>query len=148
MAFSPGDHVHVATFGKGIVREVRNGGRYLIEVKGRSMVVRAEQLAPLEPRKARPAAATSVPPAIPETLTRSHAPGSLDLHGMTAEGAVAALDEFVNDAILAGIDEVRVIHGRSGGILKEAVHRRLAQLPAIRFFRVDPGNPGVTIVQF
>ncbi len=42
--FRPGDHVHVASFGKGVVREVRNGGRYLVELKGRSMVVTGSQI--------------------------------------------------------------------------------------------------------
>ena len=32
MAFAPGDEVHVAALGKGVVREVRNGGRYLVEL--------------------------------------------------------------------------------------------------------------------
>jgi hypothetical protein len=43
MAYAPGDRVHVAVFGKGIVREVRNGG-ILVEVKGRAMVVAGGQL--------------------------------------------------------------------------------------------------------
>ena len=34
MRFEPGDHVHVAAFGKGVVREVRNGGRYLVDETG------------------------------------------------------------------------------------------------------------------
>jgi DNA mismatch repair protein MutS2 len=59
---------------------------------------------------------------------------------------VAALDTFLNDAILAGVDEARVIHGRSGGRVKAAVHARLKRLAAVRGYRLDPANPGVTIV--
>ena len=65
---------------------------------------------------------------------------------MTVEEAVAALDSFLNDALLAGHAEVRVIHGRSGGRLKAAVHARLKQLPVVRAARLDPANAGVTIV--
>jgi DNA mismatch repair protein MutS2 len=65
---------------------------------------------------------------------------------MTVEEAVAALDGFLNDALLGGATEVRVIHGRSGGRLKAAVHARLKQLSIARSVRVDPANPGVTIV--
>ena len=65
---------------------------------------------------------------------------------MTVEEAVAALDAFLNDALLAGHTEVRVIHGRSGGRLRAAVHARLKQLPVVRAFRLDPANPGVTIM--
>jgi DNA mismatch repair protein MutS2 len=81
-----------------------------------------------------------------DALARTHAASSVDLHGMTTEEAVAAVDAFLNDAILASLDEVRIIHGRSGGRLKAAVHARLRGLTAIRGFRVDPANPGVTIV--
>ena len=65
---------------------------------------------------------------------------------MTVDEAVAALDVFLNEALLAGHPQVQVIHGRSGGLLKRAVHARLKQLPAIRAFRLDPRNPGMTIV--
>jgi dsDNA-specific endonuclease/ATPase MutS2 len=65
---------------------------------------------------------------------------------MTAAEAVAALDTFLNDAMLEGADHLRVIHGRSGDRLRSAVHARLAQLPPVRAFRLDPRNPGVTIV--
>ena len=83
---------------------------------------------------------------LPATLTRAHAPAEIDLHGLTAAEAVTALDAFLNDALLAALGEVRVIHGRSGGRVKAAVHHRLRELPSIRNFRVDPTNPGVTIV--
>jgi hypothetical protein len=44
MPFNPGDHVLVAHFGKAVVREVRNGGRYLVDLKGRAMVLAEAQL--------------------------------------------------------------------------------------------------------
>ena len=59
--------------------------------------------------------------------------------------ATAAVVQFINDAILAGLDEVRVIHGRSGGRIRAAVQQQLRDL-GIRTFRLDPSNPGVTIV--
>ena len=143
MTFAPGDEVHVAALGTGVVREVRNGGRYLVELTGRSVVATAAQLTAVSrPRK--PGARTEVPTTYGPS--RSHAATSLDLHGMTAEEAIGALDAFLNDALLAQHAEVRVIHGRSGGRLKAAVQARLRQLPVVRAFRVDPANPGVTIV--
>lgn len=148
MAFAPGDEVQVAALGKGIVREVRNAGRYLVELKGRSVVAIESQLTAVDQRKRR--AKDMNPPADSGTdpPTRSHVATSLDLHGMTVEEAVAAVDGFLNDALLAGATEVRVIHGRSGGRLKAAVHSRLKQLAVARSFRVDPANAGVTIVTF
>ena len=144
--FVAGDRVHVATLGTGIVREVRNGGRYLIELKGRSMVVAGSQLEPAQERRVtkRPPARTSDSglPEAPAAPSRA-----LDLHGKTVLEAVDALDAFLNDALLDGCADVRVIHGRSGGKVKAAVHGRLAQLSAVRAFRVDPANPGVTVVR-
>ena len=147
MSFSPGDEVHVVTFGRGVVREVRNGGRYLVEVKGRAMIVDGSALASVAEPKRRQAStgAHQVAP-IPERLARTHAPASLDLHGMTVDEALAALEAFLNDAILAGHAEVRVIHGRSGGRLRAAVHRRLEQVSSVRAFRIDRANPGLTII--
>ena len=146
MPFAPGDEVHVAPLGKGIVREVRNGGRYLIELKGRSIVAIESQLTAVEQRKRRDKGAKQSEARSGDFPARPHIATSLDLHGMTVEEAVAALDAFLNDTLLAGHAEVRVIHGRSGGRLKAAVHSRLKQLGIARSFRVDPANEGVTIV--
>lgn len=146
MPFAPGDDVHVEALGTGIVREVRNGGRYLVELKGRSLVAVESQLTAVDQKKRRHKIANPSQPGVAESSTRSHVSTSLDLHGMTVEEAVSALDGFLNDAILAGHAEVRVIHGRSGGRLKAAVHARLKQLAVARSFRVDPMNAGVTIV--
>lgn len=111
------------------------------------MVVAASQLTAVSTgaRQAKPRAAPG-PSGVPDDLVRTQAPRSIDLHGMTVEEALAALDTFLNDAILAGIDEARVIHGRSGGRLRAAVHKRLMRLAAVRGHRLDPANPGVTIV--
>ena len=147
MTFAPGDEVHVAALGKGVVREVRNGGRYLVELKGRSIVAAEAQLSAVSPRKREASSdAHASKTSAPDSPTRLYASTSLDLHGMTVEEAVAALDSFLNDALLAGHPEVRVIHGRSGGRLKAAVHARLKQLSVARATRLDPANAGVTIV--
>jgi len=148
MPFNPGDHVLVAHFGKAIVREVRNGGRYVVDLKGRAMVVAEAQLTRVEDRK-RPRGGAKVQgprTAAAKVVVHTDAASSIDLHGMTTEEAITAVDAFLNDAILASIDEVRIIHGRSGGRLKAAVHARLRAVTPIRSFRVDPANPGVTIV--
>ena len=143
MPFSPGDEVHVAALGKGVVREVRNGGRYLVELKGHSVVADEGQLSAAAPKKG---PAITQAPIAPTHEPRGNVPTSLDLHGKTVAEALAAVDEFLNDALLAGHAEVRLIHGRSGGRIKAAVHNRLNQLSVVRAFRLDPANPGVTII--
>lgn len=138
--------MHVVGIGTGVVREARNAGRFLIEIKGRTMVAVGGQLEAAAPA-----------PKVREdkqSRTEDRAPAAsvgaitLDLHAMTADQAIEAVDACLNDAILDNRHEVHVIHGRSGGRLKAAVHKRLRQLPSIRSFRIDPRNPGVTIVVF
>jgi DNA-nicking Smr family endonuclease len=72
----------------------------------------------------------------------------IDLHGKTVDEALVAVEVWMNDVLLAGHGDARVIHGRSGGRLKSAVHQYLRGLQAVASFRIDPQNPGVTIVTF
>jgi len=151
MTFGPGDPVHVAALGTGIVREVRNGGRYLVEIKGRSVVLAGHQLAPAESARAQRRAkspATPTPSQEPDAVEpAAQASPLIDLHGMTVDEGRDAVDEFLNRALLAGDAEVRIVHGRGGGRLKAAVHARLKLMSSIRGFHLDPRNPGVTIVR-
>jgi DNA mismatch repair protein MutS2 len=145
--FAPGDRVHVPSLGTGVVREARNGGRYVVEIKGRTMTIPGDRMeaagpAPAARRRNRD---VTTPPAAASPSDSGPAT-SIDLHGKTVEAAIDAMDRFLNDALLDGRRQVHVIHGRGGGRLKAAVHTRLAQLRSLRGFRIDPGNPGVTIV--
>ncbi len=70
----------------------------------------------------------------------------MDLHGLRVEEALERIDAALDAALLAGHAELRFIHGRSGGRLRGALHARLRVIPTVRGFRLDPGNPGVTIV--
>lgn len=150
--FAVGDQVHVASLGKGTVREVR-GSRYVVEIKGRALVVGASQLTRLDAsgatrdtgRRTESGVTQAPDPAGP---VRPGAASTIDLHGMTTDEAEAALVAFISDAILAGHAEARVIHGRSGGRLKAVVQGRLRATSAVRSFRLDPDNAGVTIVVF
>lgn len=149
MGLRVGDRVHVSALGKGVVMEVRNGGRYLVEIKGHAFEVKANQILPMAPeaKKRRPTAPLPSPTVSPARATSPEGfPSSIDLHGKTVEEAVEALDTFLNDALLAGLAEIQVIHGRSGGRVKAAVHARLRALSVVRAFRVDERNAGVTIV--
>lgn len=146
--FRPGDNVHVEAFGKGVVLEARNGGRYRVDVKGRRMEVAASRLSPL-PAGARRAARDDRPSAVPRGDAVGDAQGrevTLDLHGHTVDEALDALERAVNDAIVSGAPGLRVVHGRSGGRIRAAVHRRLGEWPSVRAFRLDPRNAGVTVV--
>jgi DNA mismatch repair protein MutS2 len=149
MTFSSGDVVHVAALGKGIVRDVRNGGRYRVEIKGRLLDVAGTQLTLSSPgrtprRTKRPVGRAQGGPAAVE---QTPVPPSLDLHGTTVHEALDALNAFLNAVLIAGNPEARIVHGRSGGRLKAAVHAHLKLMPSIRGFGLDPRNHGVTIIR-
>lgn len=149
MPFAPGDLVHVASLGKGTVREVRNGGVYLVEVRGRAIVTPGDRLTPQESPRKSSGRKTTVPARtadIDAPAGTTTAP-SLDLHGHTVDEALDAVGRFLNGALLAGAAEARIIHGRSGGKIKAALHAHLRGMPSLRGFALDPSNAGVTIVK-
>ena len=136
-------------FGKGVVREVRNNKQLLVDVQGRALVVRDVDVTALDagPAQTRPARGRGATPA---PATRRRRPGGagaeIDLHGLTVEEALARVESALNEALLADMEVLRLIHGRSGGKLRAAVHQRLRELSNVRF-RLDPHNEGVTIVE-
>ncbi len=92
----------------------------------------------------------SQPSRIIQPSRRVAAAREIDMHGLRVEEMLAKLDHFLNDALLGGVDEIRIIHGHGSGALKKAVHQRLKEI-GIRHFRLGepgqtPGGDGVTIV--
>lgn len=71
----------------------------------------------------------------------------MDLHGLTVEEALGRAERALSEALLADLVELRLIHGRSGGRIRAALHQRLRQIPSVRAFGLDPRNEGVTIVR-
>jgi DNA mismatch repair protein MutS2 len=139
-------------FGKGVVREVRNNGRLLVDVHGRALLLRDVDVeavkSRLKPAPTRKDAAQQSQAARSQQwhAARTLAVRELDLHGLTVEEALARVEQALNDALLADHSELRVIHGRSGGRIRSALHRLLKEIAAVKGFRVDPRNEGVTIV--
>ena len=146
--FAPGDAVQVAGLGTGTVREALNGGRYRVEVKGRPVVLSGSALQPVAAtarRRKKPDRVASEAP--DRTAPGAGRPRSIDLHGFTVDAAVAALDAALDAALRDDVAELRVIHGRSGGRIRAAVHARLAGIAAVRAFQLDADNAGVTVVR-
>ena len=65
--------------------------------------------------------------------------------------AIPVLDKYLDDAYIAHLPNVRVVHGRGTGALKAGVHRHLKKLSYVKEFRLGDfgeGDTGVTIVTF
>ena len=72
------------------------------------------------------------------------------MHGLRVEEMLSRLEQFLNDALLEGCEEVRVVHGHGSGALRKALHQHLKKM-GLRNFRLGeigqtPGGDGVTIV--
>lgn len=75
----------------------------------------------------------------------------INLIGKTVDEAISLLDKYLDDAYLAHIPMVTVIHGRGTGALRNAVHGFLKKSKYVKDFRVggyNEGNTGATIVEF
>jgi dsDNA-specific endonuclease/ATPase MutS2 len=145
--FVPGDTVRTP-LGKGVVQEIRHRGRLLVLIGSRSVVVDAADASLSDPRSTskRRAAATGEAPR--DDRDRRGTAADVDLHGLIVAEALERVVSAVDAAIRAGHGRLRVIHGRSGGRLRSAVHRQLRELPSVRAFRLDPDNDGATIIEF
>ena len=74
----------------------------------------------------------------------------LRLRHLTVDEALFRLDQYLNDAFMAGLPSVRIVHGKGMGILRQAVHEMLAKHPLVKSYRLGDygeGDYGVTIVE-
>ncbi len=75
--------------------------------------------------------------------------GTLDLHTFRADEVKDLVAEYLRACLMGGILQVRIIHGKGTGILRETVHSVLRRMPEVASFRLageDSGGWGVTIV--
>ena len=92
------------------------------------------------------------------TATRSsqglkslHISPEVNLIGMNVDEACSVLDKYLDDALLAHLEYVRIIHGRGSGALQKGVHAYLKRQSFVKSFKLaefDDGGNAVTIVRF
>lgn len=75
----------------------------------------------------------------------------INLIGMTVDEAMGHLDKYLDDAYLAHVPSVRIVHGKGTGALRNAVHQQLKRSKYVKSFRLGTfgeGDAGVTIAEF
>lgn len=75
----------------------------------------------------------------------------INLIGRTTDEAVAELDKYLDDAYIAHLSPVRIVHGKGSGALRKAVHQYLKRQKHVASYRLGEfgeGDAGVTIVEF
>ena len=80
-----------------------------------------------------------------------HVSAEINLLGKTVDEALAELDKYLDDAYLAHLPSVRVVHGKGTGALRSAVQSHLKRIKYVKSYRLGEygeGDAGVTIVTF
>ncbi|MGI5978403.1 MAG: Smr/MutS family protein, partial [Oscillospiraceae bacterium] len=90
------------------------------------------------------------PKASAATLRREAVPSELDLRGMMTDEAVAVLERYIDNAVMAKLEKVTIIHGKGTGALRAAVQQSLKTNKCVKSFRLGvfgEGENGVTVVE-
>ena len=72
------------------------------------------------------------------------------LRQLTVDEALLKLDKYLNDAFMAGLYQVRIVHGKGTGTLRQVVREQLARHSLVKSYRpggYGEGGNGVTIVE-
>jgi len=132
----------------GRIATLDKGGRATLEAGAMRVSVELADLEPAAGVDEADVAGSNV-----EALRASRArsvPLSLDLRGARVDEALSALDRYLEDASLAGLARVSVIHGLGTGALRDAVRSDAAAHPLVRTVRAGErgeGGDGVTVVE-
>ena len=149
----PGNYVRIkGTTTPGIVQRV-NGKEASVVFGSVITNVKINRLEPTEPPKEQPRAATFV-----STQTRNEIrektlnfSQDIDVRGMRGEEALQTITYYIDDALVANVSSVRILHGTGNGILKTLIRQYLATIPNVSSFRdehIQLGGAGITIVEF
>lgn len=140
--FEVGDTVRYSNT-KGVIEKIQ-GNKAIVDCNGIRMTFQLSQLSKAEKQKSKESIKIDVKKPQKASI-------SLDLHGMRAEEALHELDLFINNALLAGFEEVYIFHGVGSGILSRVVRDFLREHPSIKGFEDAPANrggSGATIAKF
>lgn len=78
-------------------------------------------------------------------------PGELRIRHLTVDEALPLVVRFLHDSYRDGFTQVKIIHGKGTGMLRETVRRELKRHPLVKTFRGGgrgEGGEGVTVVEF
>ena len=82
------------------------------------------------------------------TISSDNVPNEIMLRHMLKEEAITELDKYIDQALVAKLGRVKIIHGRHGGVLRAAVHEFLKKHPYVKQYGIAgyaEGGIGVTI---
>ena len=131
-----------------VLAEPDGSGKVLIQVEQFKFRVPLAELSPARETAAKPKArrgAVNV-----RTAPKSDLLPELHVRGQTLDEAIANTDKFLDDALLAGWSQVRIIHGKGTGTLRKGLTEFLQKHPRVKSTRLgawNEGDLGVTVVE-
>ncbi|NGQ94442.1 endonuclease MutS2 [Brevibacillus sp. SYP-B805] len=142
----PGDEVMVTSFGqRGTVLEKVSGQEFLVQIGMMKMKVKQDDMQVVKPVKTEPMVSyTAV------KRSRGSVKMELDLRGYNVEDGIREIDQYLDEALLAGLHTVSIIHGHGTGVLRKGVHDYLRSHRHVKSFRLGgqgEGGVGATIVE-
>ncbi len=146
-----GDTVELIKLGtKASVIAINKDGTYQLQAGILKMTVKAEEIYLLEHENAYKA--PKVRPAHSgREMKLSAMPMEVDLRGMDSVEAISVLERYLDEAMRSNLQQVRIIHGKGTGVLRNAVHQSLKKNKYVKKFRLGvygEGEDGVTIAEF
>lgn len=127
----------------------RNNKDILLAIKKKKIWVRPED-AELISRAAQDKSVESMGRVEINVRAKSRMSGEINLHGCTIEEALSRTDKFLDDALLAQLSRVRIVHGIGKGKLRNAIGEHLKKQSFVQNFRPADqreGGEGVTVVE-
>ena len=145
-----GDTVELLKLGtKANVIAINKDGTYQLQAGILKMTVKPEEVYLLEQEN--PYQVKTRPAHSGRAMKMDATPMEVDLRGMDAVEAICTLSLYLDNAMRSGMKNVRIIHGKGTGVLRNAVHQELKLNKFIKTYRLGvygEGEDGVTIAEF
>jgi DNA mismatch repair protein MutS2 len=150
-----GDHVRM--FGREMAGEVMDvNGKSILVAFGNMITTvresRLEKLSPAEMKKIKmgqPTSGGSISLNIREKKLNFKA--ERDVRGLRADESLDIISRLIDDALMVNARQVRILHGKGNGILRQVIRDYLATVPVVSSYRdeqVELGGSGITVVEF
>lgn len=143
----PGQRVKLITLGQEatVLKPADAKGEVLVQAGIMKLSIPLNDIRPVEQQKKKPQ-----PTAAKVTLTQDRGNAlSIDLRGSMVDDACMELDRFIDNALITGIYEFYVVHGKGTGALRTGVQQYLKNHPRVKTYRIGAygeGDAGVTVV--
>ena len=75
---------------------------------------------------------------------------TIDIRGERLNDALEIVMHFIDDATMVGVGQVKILHGKGNGVLREEIRKYLRTVPAVKSFRdeaIQQGGAGITVVE-